>query len=792
MATDKGPRGHRVGECTQERTGHRVARIPKESGNLPADTTSFVGRRNEMARSRQLLGRTRLVTLTGPGGMGKSRLALRVAAQVRRSFPDGAWLVDLAAVEKQELLEHAVLAALEPGHDMGRHPLDTLTDFLDGKRLLLVLDNCEHLLEGCALLVNALLASAPGLHVITTSRQALGVAGEHLLLVPPLSAPDPDDPGQVATAGQSEALRLFADRAAAALGEHAPSDLDRAASLICHRLDGIPLAIELAAARMRVLTCEQILDRLDDRFALLTGGSRAALPRRQTMRAAVDWSFDLCGPREQLLWARLSVFPGTFDLEAVEQVCTGTGLAVEEALDAVTGLVDKSVLTRKGDHLRARYRMLETLRQYGRGKLGERREAGQVRRRHRDHYRSLVLLAEAQWFTASQTVWFTRLHQERANLRAALDFCLSHTGEARAGLEMAGALWSHRLGAGSLEEERHWLARTLASDSTPSPARVKALWADGWMALLRGDTTSAQARLRECQILANALDDLPAKAHVEQFDGLIALFGDDFARAVPLFESALHQYWAHGNLGDIWSTLFLLSLSCCLSADPRAAALCEESLALCESHDAQWSRAFALWISGLRCWLTGDVEQAVSALREGLGVASATDNRLALAQCLEVLAWARAGEGHCTEGTELLGAAESVWNQVGTALPGVGRLLRHRTECEALLVQAMGRARFTARVRAGAGFTTEQAVARAQGRLVPIPGAAQASASVLTPREAAVAQLVAQGLTDKQIAAQLVISPRTAQGHVQRTLAKLGFTSRTQIAIWVQEQTSQS
>lgn len=244
--------------------------------------------------------------------MGKSRLALRVAAQVRRSFPDGAWLADLAAVEKEELLEHAVLAALEPGHDMGQHPLAALTDFLQGKRLLLVLDNCEHLLHGCALLVHALLASAPGLQVLATSRQSLGVAGEHLLTVSPLSAPHPDDPGQVTAAGQSEALRLFADRAAATLGEHALSELGRAAALICHRLDGIPLAVELAAARMRVLTCEQILDRLDDRFALLTGGSKAAPARQQTMRAAVDWSYDLCGPQEQLLWGPFVRLPRQF------------------------------------------------------------------------------------------------------------------------------------------------------------------------------------------------------------------------------------------------------------------------------------------------------------------------------------------------------------------------------------------------------------------------------------------------------------------------------------------------
>ncbi|MFJ1709535.1 ATP-binding protein [Kitasatospora sp. NPDC088346] len=702
------------------------------------------------------------------------------------------WLVDLAAVEREDLLEHAVLASLEPNHDMGRPPLSTLVDHFHGKHLLLVLDNCEHLLRACALLVRTLLSAAPGLRVVTTSRQALGVGGELLFTVPPLSAPDPDSPELAKAAGQSEALELFTDRAAAALGDSGPAGYGRVAALICQRLDGIPLAIELAAARLRVLTCEQILERLDDRFELLAGGCRAALPRQQTMRATLDWSFELCAPRERLLWARLSTFTGSFDLEAVERVCTGDGLAAEEALDVVAGLVDKSVLVREGDHLHARFRMLETLRQYGHQRLQGRAEVQGLRRRHRDHYLTLVLRSEAEWFTCRQTAWFARLHQERANLRTALAFCVTESGEAHAGLEMAGALWSHRLGAGGLEEERHWLARALASDGTASPARVKALSADGWLALLRGDTASARARLDECRMLASALDDMCVRAHVEQFDGLVALFQDDFASAVPLLESALGQYRVHGDLGDMWATLFLLSLACCLTGDQHTAALCEESLALCEAHGPQWSRAFASWLYGLHCWLTGDIGQAVGHLREGLSTAGSAHNRLAVAQCLEVLAWARAGDGHGEEAAELLGAAESVWHQVGTMLPGVGQLLSHRTACEALLKQALGDARFASRLRAGAALTTEQAVARALGEPPARPDRqAQDAASVLTSRELTVARLLSQGLTDKQIAAHLVISPRTAQGHVQRILAKLGFASRTQIAAWIQDLTPQ-
>ncbi|NUK39653.1 LuxR family transcriptional regulator [Streptomyces lunaelactis] len=771
----------------------------RESGNLPADTTSFVGRHAEISRARQLLARTRLLTLTGPGGMGKSRLALRLAAQVRRSFPDGVWLADLAVVEKEELLEHAVLAAFEPNHDMGRPPMAALTGHLRDKRVLLVLDNCEHLLHPCAVLADALLAAVPDLHILATSRQALGVTGECLLTVPPLSAPDPDDPrpagqsGQSAQserdthAGRSDALDLFTDRAAAALGECAPSEHGRTAALICRRLDGIPLAIELAAARLRVLTCEQILARLGDRFELLAGGSRAALPRQQTMRAALDWSFDLCAPGEQLLWARLSVFPGAFDLEAIESVCTGSGLTAQEVFGVVAGLVDKSVLVREEQH--ARYRMLETLRQYGHLRLGDGEDRA-LRRRHRDYYRALVLRAETQWFTGEQTAWFARLHQERPNLRTALDYCLTEPGEAQVGLEIAGSLWCHRLGAGSLEEERHWLGRALASDATPSPARLKALWADGWLALLRGDTSSGHVRMADCRALAQSLDDPLAQAYAEQFDGLTALFQDDFARAIPLFDRALALFRTHGDIGDTWATLYLLSLACCLSADPRAVALGEECLALCDAHGAQWSRSFTLWLLGLQNWLNGDTRQTVRNLQESLSTGRPAHNGLAVAQCLEVLAWVRASDGDGAQAAELLGAAQSAWEKAGTMLPGVGRLLHHRTECEALLRDVLSEECFTAHVQSGAALTMEQAIARALNKPPAQPSPPEHDpVTVLTPRERQVALLVTQGLTDKQIAAQLVISPRTAQGHVQRILAKLGFTTRTQIATWAQEHT---
>ncbi|MCX4827118.1 LuxR C-terminal-related transcriptional regulator [Streptomyces sp. NBC_01142] len=650
------------------------------TASLPAEATRFIGRRRELSVARRMLARARLLTLTGPGGVGKTRLALRLAAQAQRSYPSGVWLVDLAAVETEQALTNTVLEVLGLNHGLGRLTPAELSERIHSKRILIVLDNCEHLLRPCALLARTLLEAAPELQIIATSRQALGVGGEHLLAVPPLTAPDPDDASCVGAAGHNEALDLFTDRAAYVSGEYVLTAEDRrVAARICHRLEGVPLAIELAVARLRVLNCEQILRRLDDRFTFLTGGNSVTLPRHQTLRATMDWSFDLCGPQEQLLWARLSVFCGGFDLEAVEAVCSGDGLFREEILDVLAGLTDKSVLIRDECPSQVRYSMLETLRQYGHQRLCESDELKILHRRHRDYYRALVLQAEAEWFTKQQADWCVRLRRERSNLRAAMKFCLDEPGESEVGLELAASLWSHRVGAGGLAEERQWLARNLASETAHSPARAKALWADGWLALLCGDIAAAQGRVTECRTLAQYLGDPQTNARAEHA-GLAALFfQDDFPRAVPLLDAALAQYRDHGDAGDSWATLFLLSLACCLGGDPRAAALAQECLDQCEASGAQ------------------------------------------------------------------------VCGETSARGP---------------------------------------AVARALGQVSGRPAApAAASKPVLTPRERQVALLLHQGLTDKEIAAQLVISPRTAQGHVQRILHKLGFTRRAQVVAWIQERT---
>ncbi len=348
------------------------------AGNLPGEVMSFVGRRQEVAEARQLLRRHRLLTLTGVAGVGKTRLALQVAAASSRTFPAGVWLVELGSLQDGELVAGTVAGALGLSDQCPQHPTDALAEYFKDKRALLVLDNCEHLLDACAGLVEALVRAAPKLRVLATSRQPLGVYGESILMVPSLPVPDPDQPASVVR--RYEAVSLFAERAAAVLpGFQVTSDNSAALARLCQRLDGIPLAIELAAGQLRMLSLEQILDRLDDHAELLTWESQTGPPRQRTLRAAIGWSFDLCSPAERAVWARCSVFSGGFDLEAAEEVCSGDGIAREDVLDVVANLVDKSILVREEDAGRVRYRLPETIRRYGRCRLadsGEERVGG--------------------------------------------------------------------------------------------------------------------------------------------------------------------------------------------------------------------------------------------------------------------------------------------------------------------------------------------------------------------------------------------------------------------------------
>ncbi|MCI0354796.1 MAG: AfsR/SARP family transcriptional regulator, partial [Acidobacteria bacterium] len=453
---------------------------PTRRHNLPIPLTSFIGRVHEQAEVQRLLTTTRLLTLAGPGGCGKSRLALVVAADQVADYPDGAWLVELAALADPLLLPQAVATTLDVREEPQRPLIATLTNALQSRVLLLVLDNCEHLIDACAHLVQTLLGACPQLQILATSREALGLAGETVWPVPPLSLPDSRHLPSIEWLGQAEAIQLFVERAGAALPTFALTDENApAVAQVCQRLDGMPLAIELAAARVKVLTVPQIAARLDDCFKLLAAGSRTIVSRHQTLRAAIDWSYELLSEQERVLFQRLAVFEGGFTLEATEGVCAGRGIEPDDILELLSHLVDKSlvVVGTQQQGREARYRLLETIRQYARDKLLGSAEAEIIRQQHAAYYLTLAEQAELKLQGLEQLAWLDRLEVEHDNLRAALRWSQAEAQAGETGLRLAGTLGLFWYLHGHWSEGRGWLESMLTQTEGlgRTPARATAL-----------------------------------------------------------------------------------------------------------------------------------------------------------------------------------------------------------------------------------------------------------------------------------------------------------------------------
>ena len=459
-------------------------------GRLRGELSGLVGRRSELAAIRAALGDSRLVTLCGPGGIGKTRLAVGAAWGARRVFPDGVWLVELASLRDPALLAPEVARGLGLLDQSAGWAVATLSEHLADRQVLLVLDNCEHLLDACAVLAEAILRACPGVRILATSRQVLGVTGEVMLAVPPLSVPDGrvrQPPEQLM---QSEAVRLFAERGAAVLPGFAIDAANgQAVADLCVRLEGIPLAIELAAVRLRALSPEQILARLGDRFRLLSAGDPAE-PRHRTLQDTLTWSYDLLSPHEQAMWQRASVFAGSFDLDAAESVCAGDGVATGAILDLVDQLVAKSILRRHPGGDPARYRMLDTVRDYGQQRLREAGQAQAVGLRHQDFYARLAGRPDA--LGPRQLAWIDALNADHENLRAALEFGLSQAARAEAGLAMACDLWLYWETRGHLTEGRRHMDALLAQVRNPCALRTRGLWTAGYLALVQGSAPGRQ------------------------------------------------------------------------------------------------------------------------------------------------------------------------------------------------------------------------------------------------------------------------------------------------------------
>lgn len=761
----------------------------RERGNLPAELTSFVGRRTELGDARRLLAKARLVTCAGPGGVGKTRLATRAAAEVRRAFPDGVWLVELAHLNEDQLVADAVSDAFGLVDD-GGEPTSRLVDYLRDKHLLLVLDNCEHLVDTCSVLVAKLLAAAPDVRVLATSRQVLGVEGEHVLQVHPLSVPAADSVAAPADLLASEAVTLFADRVTAVIPEFELSDeILPTVHRICQRLDGMPLAIELAAARCRALGLEELEARLDDAFALLRSGRRAVEPRQRTLEAAIDWSHALCTPEERLLWARLSVFADSFGIEAAEEVGGGDGIAHADVFDVVTGLIDKSVLTRiEGSYGRqARFRMLETLRQYGQHQLARTGDVTAVRSRHVAYYRAAVRRAETEYFHPGEVASLASLRAEHGNIRAALEFCLAAPERIDDALDIAAQLRFYWVACGLLREGLLWLTRGLSYRSEATPIRARALVTCAYLYQLRGELTSAGQMLAEAKSLAERFGDERTLADVDWCAARDALHGSDIGAALTALDRALARFRSISDDLAVYRVQLMRALAALTEAPTQGLADLEEASQLVESARAGWSRGLALWLSSLYRLRERDVVAAADLARESVTVFNRTNDQRSVHRAVRLLGWCAAADRRFERSATLFGAADKLKQISGAAssYPHVRAVFGHY-EDEAR--QALGVDRFDACVGKGAAMTAEDAVTYAlseSAEATSTPHSVVPETAQLTRRETEIARLVGEGLTNKEIAARLVISQRTAEAHVEHILSKLGFRSRAQIAAWI-------
>ena len=804
--------------------------------DLPSEPNSFVGREQELDELTKLVRATRMVTLTGPGGIGKTRLALHVLAGVADEFPDGACYAELADVTSPDLVPARVAAAVGVSEEDGRPLTDTLADALRPRALVLALDNCEHLLDACAALCGRLLAAAPDLRLMATSREPLRVAGETVWPVPPLAAESAD--GRAA-----EAVRLFAERAAAIAPDFALTrDNVGPVAAICRSLDGMPLAIELAAARIRALSVEQIRMRVTDRFGLLTTGDRAAATRQRTLRATIDWSFDLLTGREQVLLRRLSVFAG-WSLDMAEDVCTDELVPPGALLDTVAALVDKSLVAREPEVLgQARFRMLDTIREYAAEKLAAAGEATRLQHRLRDHVLGVaernfavgMALVPAPW--QDRVDVFRRYDVDAGNVWLVLGECLAE-GDVSTGLRICTAIRPCLLVRGEFALGSAWLDAFLArseAGSVSSWIRGQALIGRAQLSLASdpaGAEPSARAGLALCRA---AGDQFWTAAGLNLLSEIVLHTGQpDEAEALGREAMTIAE-----AAGDSWNTGWALGIRAAVAAVRgnirEAAELASASIEVMASIDHRWGVARAQLGLGDLARLRGDLAQAQLMYGDALGYLREVGAQPEIARCLSGLGRVALDQGDTAAAREYLTESLQVSRDIGTRI-GIARGLESFAALappDGVAARAGLRAAATPRRRAAAGLpppsgartarylaaadrlgagtgarlwkrglalppegaidlaTGQDARTQAQAgtggitAVLAVPPVPSSPPSALTRRELEIAALIAAGRSNKAIAAELLISPATAARHVANIMTKLGFRSRAQIAVW--------
>ncbi|MFJ7194129.1 MULTISPECIES: ATP-binding protein [unclassified Streptomyces] len=749
----------------------------RRSGQPPAERTSFVGRAEEIALIRAAFREARLVTLVGPGGVGKSRTALRAAEGLRERFPDGVWLAELSALSDPELVPATLAAVLGVPEHAGMEPLDAVVAHLQGQQLLIVLDTCEHMVDACAVLCDVLLREAAEVCVLATSRQPLDLADEQTMPIAPL--------------GVGDALELFAQRAARVLPGWTVTESNRAQTLaLVERLDRIPLALELAAVRLRVAPLGELVARLDRRFEVFTGGQRAACARHQTLRTTIGWSYELCTPAERLLWARLSVFAGPFELSAAERVGGGDGLPLDAVLEALFGLVDKSVVQRVGED-GARYRLLDTIREYGAERLDEDSSAACVRGRHFEHHRDTAGRLWNRLITPAQAELHQVVRSQIADIRAAMKYAFTAGGSAAEGLSIAVRLAPHWRATGTLSEGRYWIGKGLRLVPEDCPERAWGLFMTGVFATWTADLAEAPTFFQRARESALNCDEQRVALFTEPYIGAMRALCGEIDEGLAELEQGRRRIVAVGDLLGISMVHYEGALLRAVFGDTDGALeLCELGLAHLNGTGDRQFYGSTLMAQGLVLWLAGRHEEGADALRQALDAMSEIGDVLVAALCCLGLAWHAAQQERHARAAWLLGYAEGARRLSGDPVAMLTSVLEQQEATRDAVREALGNAEYERWHGVGArlsGTEILEAVRADSDRPPAVPRLPRSrqepmATEALTPREREVATLVAQGLSNREVAEHLVISKRTADTHVERILTKLDIDSRTEIS----------
>ncbi|MFD3705378.1 ATP-binding protein [Nocardia sp. NPDC058658] len=740
--------------------------------------TSYLGRDAEIETVRDLLDLGALVSVTGAGGLGKTRLARRVAGERIADYDSGVFFVELAGLRQHDEVAAAVAAELGLRVGTGEATVERVLDHLARTAPLLVLDNCEHLLDGCAELVARILAHCPGVTVLATSRQTLSIAGEQVFRMPALAVPAPgdDDPARIA---EYPSVRLLLDRARAVRPDFRITAANAAdVARLCRLLDGIPLAIELAAARLRSLSPGQVLARWPGGLALSTAWSHGLPDRHQTLRAAVDWSYHLCDDDERRVWACLSVFQDWFELEAAEYVCAGTDFGVP-VMELVDSLVDKSILESRGDEV-VHFRLLQAVREFGAEQLAAARLSDAVARRHRDWFRELLLLADREFLGPRQYELVRRLQLAHRDLRRAMEWSLATVGEPGTALEMASCVEEFWTMIGANHEARTWLERALSLvPDSPHAAR-------GWSTMAAHsvwltDSKRAYRELGEAETAAGT-DPLALARTLIVRSGMAKIELDNVA-AARLAGTGLHMLPADSGLRETVFARNTFALATASSDPQHRLPELRDLVKVCAAQGDYYYQAMTLFTISLIEVLIGHPDAAEDSARTALTLTRRWGNTFGDAYHIETLAWVASARNQHDRAATLFGVAAAAWKRLGTD-PRIILVYPHTLFRDATTA-AMGAAAFTAAFDIGHAMALEEAVALAlELQCSPCPDRSP-NIAPLTRREYEVAELVASGLTNKEIAARLVIAPRTADTHVGNILTKLDSANRAQIATWV-------